>query len=490
MMELKMYIDGKWCNSVSEEKREVKNPANGERLAIVAEGSTEDAKCAISVARRTFNSGIWSQLPFKTRAKYLHKIADLLEEEADDLAMLETLNNGKMLLAAKTDVQNAIECFRYYASLITQPEGELYNVGDSVQTIVTREPIGVCSLIVPWNFPLLMASWQIAPALAAGNTFILKPSEVTPITAVKLFEIIEKAGVPAGVANLVMGAGNSVGSEMVESKLVDKVAFIGGTKTGQNIMRVAAEQTKKITLELGGKSPNIVFADNDIEIAVDNALFNLFFNSGQVCTAASRLLIEESIHDQFVERLIERARKIVVGQGNNPKSEMGPLVSEEHMQKVLNYIEIGKKEGATLACGGNRIVGNGYEDGFFVEPTIFTNTRPDMRIVQEEIFGPVLVIQKFKDEEEAINLANDTVFGLAGSVFCQDMEKAMRVVRQIQAGITWVNCYHVATIQAPWGGYKQSGVGRGLGMFGLDEFSEKKQINISYKAKPVGWFSN
>lgn len=231
----------------------------------------------------------------------------------------------KCLLAAKTDVQNAIECFRYYASFITQSEGEIYNVGDSVQTIVIREPIGVCSLIVPWNFPLLMAAWQIAPALAAGNTFILKPSEVTPITAVKLFEIIEKAGVPAGVANLVMGAGSSVGSEMVESNLVDKVAFIGGTKTGQNIMRVAAEQTKKITLELGGKSPNIVFADNDIEIAVDNALFNLFFNSGQVCTAASRLLIEESIHDQFIERLIERAKKIVVGHGNKPTSKWGRL---------------------------------------------------------------------------------------------------------------------------------------------------------------------
>lgn len=490
MMELKMYIDGKWVNSISEEQREVKNPANGELLARVAEGAAEDAKYAISVARQTFNSGTWSRLPFKTRAKYLHNIANLIEEAADDLAMLETLNNGKMLLAAKTDVQNAIECFRYYASLITQPEGEIYNIGDSVQTIVIREPIGVCSLIVPWNFPLLMASWQIAPALAAGNTLILKPSEVTPITAVKLFEIIEKAGVPAGVANLVMGAGSSVGSEMVENTLVDKVAFIGGTKTGQNIMRVAAEQTKKITLELGGKSPNIVFADNDIETAVDNALFNIFFNSGQVCTAASRLLLEESIHDQFVERLIERANNIVIGHGKEPTSEMGPLISEEHMQKVLSYIEIGEKEGATLACGGKRIVAKGFENGFFVEPTIFTNTKPDMRIVQEEIFGPVLVIQKFKNEEEAITLANDTVFGLGGSVFCQDIEKAMRVVSQIQAGITWVNCYHVATVQAPWGGYKQSGVGRGLGVFGLDEFTEKKQVNISYKARPVGWFSN
>jgi betaine-aldehyde dehydrogenase len=335
-----------------------------------------------------------------------------------------------------------------------------------------------------------MASWQIAPALAAGNTIILKPSEITPVTAVKLFEIIEKAGVPAGVANLVLGTGNIVGSEMVDSDWVDKVAFIGGTETGKKIMRHAAENTKKISLELGGKSPNIVFADNDLEIAVDNALFNIFFNSGQVCTAASRLLIEESIHDQFVDRLIERAKKIVIGHGDKDTSEMGPLVSEAHMQKVLRFIEIGKQEGATLACGGNRIIDNGCENGFFVEPTIFTDTRPDMRIVQEEIFGPVLVIQKFKDEEEAITLANDTVYGLAGAVFCKDIEKAMRVVRKIQAGITWVNCYHVATVQAPWGGYKQSGIGRGLGIFGLDEFSERKQINVSYKAHPVGWFSN
>ncbi|CAH2713830.1 Betaine aldehyde dehydrogenase [Neobacillus rhizosphaerae] len=490
MMELNMFIDGEWITSTSGEKREVINPANGELIAVAAEGAAEDAKYAISVARKTFDSGIWSTLPFKTRAKYLHNIANLLEENAEEIAMLETLNNGKMLLAAKTDVQNAIECFRYYASLITQPEGEIFNVGDSVQTIVIREPIGVCSLIVPWNFPLLMASWQIAPALVAGNTFILKPSEITPVTAVKLFEIFEKAGVPTGVANLVMGPGSTVGSEMVDSNLVDKVAFIGGTETGQNIMRVAAENTKKISLELGGKSPTIVFADNDLEIAVDNALFNIFLNSGQVCTAASRLLIEDSIHDQFVERLVERAKKIVIGHGNKATSEMGPLVSEAHMQKVLRYIEIGKQEGAILACGGNRIIDNGFENGFFVEPTIFTNTRPDMRIVQEEIFGPVLVIQKFKDEEEAITLANDTVFGLGGAVFCKDLEKAMRVVKKIKAGITWVNCYHVATIQAPWGGYKQSGIGRGLGIFGLDEFSEIKQINVSYKAHPVGWFSN
>ncbi|CRK82802.1 aldehyde dehydrogenase family protein [Neobacillus massiliamazoniensis] len=490
MMELNMYIDGKWITSISGEKREVKNPANGKVIALAAEGTAEDTIYAISIARKTFESGVWSTLPFKARANYLNKIANLLEENAEEIAMLETLNNGKMLLAAKTDVQNAIDCFRYYASLITQPEGEMYNAGDLVQTIVIREPIGVCSLIVPWNFPLLMASWQIAPALAAGNTIILKPSEITPVTAVKLFEIIEKAGVPAGVANLVLGTGNIVGSEMVDSDWVDKVAFIGGTETGKKIMRHAAENAKKISLELGGKSPNIVFADNDLEIAVDNALFNIFFNSGQVCTAASRLLIEESIHDKFVDRLIERAKKIVIGQGNKDTSEMGPLVSEAHMQKVLRYIEIGKQEGATLACGGNRIIDNGFENGFFVEPTIFTDTRPDMRIVQEEIFGPVLVIQKFKDEEEAITLANDTVYGLAGAVFCKDIEKAMRVVRKIQAGITWVNCYHVATVQAPWGGYKQSGIGRGLGIFALDEFSERKQINVSYKAHPVGWFSN
>ncbi|MGC5327233.1 aldehyde dehydrogenase family protein [Brevibacillus sp. SYSU BS000544] len=490
MKELNMYIGGKWMTSSSGEQREIRNPANGEVIALAAEGTIEDAHYAISVARQTFDHGQWSSLPYKSRAKYLQKIAELLEEHADEMAMLETGNNGKVLLAAKTDVNNAIECFQYYASLLTQSEGELYNINQDIKTMVVREPLGVCSLIIPWNFPLLMASWQIAPALAAGNTIVIKPSELTPVTLVRLFEIIGMAGVPAGVANLVLGQGGTVGSAMVASNLVDKIGFIGGTTTGKNIMRLAADSTKKLSLELGGKSPIIVFADNDLDIAVDNALFSIFFNSGQVCTAASRLLLEESIHDQFVEKLVMRARQIVIGPGNQASSEMGPLISEAHLQKVLSYIEIGKQEGAALAIGGNRVLDQEFESGYYIEPTIFTNTRPDMRIVQEEIFGPVLVVQKFRDEDEAIRLANDTVYGLGGAVFCQDIAKAMRVVKQIRAGITWINCYHVASVQAPWGGQKQSGIGRGLGIFGLNEFSEVKQINLCYQAQAVGWFSN
>jgi betaine-aldehyde dehydrogenase len=362
-------------------------------------------------------------------------------------------------------------------------------VADPVQAMVVREPVGVCGLIVPWNYPLLMAVWKIAPALAAGNTIVFKPSEVTPVTARTLFEIIEEVGIPKGVANMVMGPGPTVGHELAASHLVDKISFTGGTATGRSIMTAAAGNIKKISLELGGKSPNIVFADADFDTAVDYALFGIFANQGQVCSAGSRLLLEESIHDRFVERLVERAKQIRVGAGDDPETEMGPLVSQAHMEKVLRYIELGKAEGARLVCGGNRLAANGLDKGYFVEPTIFVDTTPDMRIVQEEIFGPVLAVQKFTDEEDAIRLANNTVYGLAGGVFTQDGAKAMRVIKKLRAGITWINCYHPTYNEAPWGGYKQSGIGRGLGTFGFDEFTEVKQININLQVQPIGWFA-
>lgn len=490
VLDLKMYVDGKWVDAQSGETRDIVNPANGQVIAKAAEGNVEDARRAIEVARRTFDEGSWSEMPAVQRASYLFAIADKLEEYAAEIARLETLDNGKPLREAEFDVADAAACFRYYAGLATKPDGQTYHVADPMQAMVVREAVGVCALIVPWNFPLLMGVWKIAPALAAGNTVVFKPSEVTPVTAIKLFEIIEEVGIPHGVINMVMGAGPTVGNELAESHLVDKVSFTGGTATGRSIMKAAAGNIKKISLELGGKSPNIVFADADFETAVDYALFAIFCNQGQVCSAGSRLLLEESIHDKFVERLVERAKQITVGAGDHPDTEMGPLVSQAHMEKVLGYIEIGKQEGARLVCGGNRIMENGLENGYFVEPTIFVDTKPNMRIVQEEIFGPVLAVQKFKDEAEAIELANGTVYGLAGGVFTLDGAKAMRVIKKLRSGITWINSYHPTYNEAPWGGYKQSGIGRGLGTFGLEEFTEVKQININMQVEPVGWFKN
>lgn len=485
-----MYVNGEWRDSSDQEKRTIINPANGKGIAYAPEGTIEDAKYAIEVARTAFDSGIWSATSTAERASYLFKIADEIDKNMEELVYLETMDNGKTYREAEGDIGDAAACFRYYAGLITKPDGQTYHVADPMQAMVVREPVGVCGLIVPWNYPLLMSVWKIAPALAAGNTIVFKPSEVTPITATKLFEILEKVGLPKGVANMVMGAGPIVGNEIAASNKVDMISFTGGTKTGKHIMRTAADNMKKISLELGGKSPNIIFADADFETAIDYALFGIYAGSGQVCSAGSRILVEENIYDKFVNSFVERAQQINVGPGDNPESEMGPLVSQEHMEKVLRYIEIGKDEGANVACGGRRIMEDGKGDGFFIEPTAFVNVKPDMRIVQEEIFGPVVVIQKFKDEQEAIELANGTDYGLAGGVFTVDGAKAMRVIRKLRAGITWINSYHPTYNEAPWGGYKQSGIGRSLGTFGLEEFQEIKQININLEVEPIGWFAN
>ncbi|AJI23795.1 aldehyde dehydrogenase family protein [Priestia megaterium NBRC 15308 = ATCC 14581] len=483
-----MYINGEWKKA--EKQRPTVNPATGEVIGYAAEGSIEDMKTAITAAREAFDSGIWSETSASERAAILFKIADKLEEAKEELAALETMDNGKPYREAEADVEDAAACFRYYAGLITKPDGQTYSVPAPIQAMVIKEPIGVCGLIVPWNYPLLMSVWKIAPALAAGNTIVFKPSEVTPVTPTKLFEILESVGLPKGVANLVMGAGDTVGNTLIQDKRVDKISFTGGTVTGKHIMRQAAENVTKVSLELGGKSPNIIFADADFETAVDYALFGIFAGSGQICAAGSRILVEESIAEKFIERFAERAQKIKVGNGMDQEIEMGPLVSEDHMKKVLKYIGIGKQEGARLVCGGNRITSSGLGKGFFVEPTVFSNVTSNMKIVQDEIFGPVVVIQTFKDEKEAIKLANDTEYGLAGSVFTNDGAKALRVIKKLRAGITWVNTYHFTFNEAPWGGYKQSGIGRGLGTFGLEEFQEVKQININLQVEPIGWFKN
>lgn len=484
---LQMFIDGEWVTSASGETREVFNPGTGELITRVTEAGQPEVDGAILAARRAFDEGGWGETTALERAALLFRLADVIATNAQELAQLDTLDNGKPLREAEADIADAANCFRYYAGLATKPHGQTVEVPAPSQTFIVREPVGVCAQIIPWNFPLLMAAWKLGPALAAGNTCILKPSELTPLSALRLATLIAEVGFPNGVVNVLLGAGVTVGQPLAESPLVDKVAFTGGTATGRKIMQAATGNIKKISLELGGKSPNIVFADADMDTAVDYALLGIFYGSGQVCSAGSRLLLEASIHEAFVARLVERAKKIQVGDGFNPATEMGPLISPQHLEKVKSHIRIGIEEGATLLCGGDTPE-DAPNGGNYLSPTIFDNTRADMRIVQEEIFGPVLVIQSFQDEADAIRLANDTVYGLAAGVFTQDVAKAHRVIKKVRAGITWINTYHPTYNETPWGGYKQSGLGRELGTYGLDEYMEVKQINVNLAVEPTGWF--
>jgi betaine-aldehyde dehydrogenase len=490
MKTLLMFLNGAWVEAAGGGTREIFNPANNEVIALAADGSERDAEIAIQHARRAFDEGPWPQMRAPERAGYLFKLADLIEKHADELATLETRNNGKPLREAKYDVADAAACFRYYAGLITKPLGQTYEVGDpTIQAMVVREPIGVCGQIIPWNYPLLMAAWKLAPGLAAGNCCILKAAEATPITAVKLFELIAEAGFPPGSAQLLLGPGPTVGQTLAASMLVDKIAFTGGTTTGRKIMTAATSNIKKVTLELGGKSPNIIFADADFDVAIEFAMFGIFAGQGEVCSAGSRLLLERKLAGRFLPRLAEATNKIVVGDGLDPKTEMGPLITRAHTERVLGYIEAGRAEGAELLCGGHRLSGGELAKGNFVAPTIFAKTRTEMKIVREEIFGPVLVVQLFDSEEEAIRLANATIYGLAGGVFTSDQAKGLRVLRKLRAGITWLNTYHPTFNEAPWGGYKQSGIGRELGTFGLDAYLETKQININLVPQRLNWFS-
>lgn len=493
MKKNKTYINGEWIEGTSGKTLQSINPATGEVIAELQENSIEDVKKAIEAAKKSFYvTREWRDMDVQSRSDVLLRIADMVEEELEEIAKIESMDNGKPLREAEADVDDAVHCFRYYAGLIRTPQGGVYGVNSNfgkMHSYEIHEPVGVCALITPWNFPFLMGIWKMAPALAAGNSIIFKPSSETVLSTIKMFEIFEKAGLPAGTANLVIGPGSTVGNLLAESNDVDMVTFTGSTAVGQSIMRAAAGNVKKIGLELGGKSPNVIFADTDLEAAVEWAMIGIFFNQGEVCCAGSRIIIEKSIKDEFVKRFAERAEKMTLGNPlNNP--DMGPLVSEKHMQDVLSYIEIGKKEGAKLVCGGYRYTEGECANGYFVRPTIFDDCTGDMRIVQEEIFGPVVTIQTFETEEEAIALANDTVYGLAGAVFTDDATRAMRVIKEIRAGITWINCYNPAFSEAPWGGYKMSGIGRELGTHGLEEYQEVKQINMNLTPGVLGWYEN
>ncbi|MFM8364844.1 MAG: aldehyde dehydrogenase family protein [Verrucomicrobiota bacterium] len=487
-MTLQNYIDGRFVPSASGATRQFHDPSDNSVIGEASESTVEDVGHAIRAARRAFDEGPWPGTPAAERAAKLYKLADLLESRTEEFAVIDTRNNGKPLREARFDVADAAGCFRYFAGLATKPHGQTFEVGDpNIVCQTVREPIGVCGQIIPWNYPLLMAAWKLAPGLAAGNCCILKPSELTPHSAAVLFELIDEAGFPPGVAQLVLGAGDPVGSHLAESELVDKIAFTGGGVTGRKVMVAASSNFKKISLELGGKSPNILFADADPQVALEFAMFGIFAGQGEVCSAGSRLLLERSMAADFLPRLAEACKKIVVGSGLKEDTEMGPLVSRSHQEKVLGFIQSGLDEGAELLCGGGT-----YKDhraaGNFVEPTVFIKTSPDMRIVREEIFGPVLVVQLFDTEEEAIRLANDTDYGLAGAVFTRDGARAQRVIRRLRAGITWINTYHPTFNEAPWGGYKRSGIGRELGTYGYEAYTEVKQINTCLNPQPLGWF--
>lgn len=486
--QLKQYINGKWIESAHSEKQQIINPATGEVIAEAARASAEETEEAIQAAKEAFESGVWSDKTRQERATILQQIANKMQDHIDELIALEVENNGKTKMDAQADAEDAINTFRYYASLLLSSTDQTLEPSEDMQSLIVKEPMGVAGLIVPWNFPLLMSMWKLAPALAAGNSILLKPAEITPMTAVKVFELIDETDLPKGVANLVLGSGSVVGQTIAESDDVDVVSFTGSTEVGRGIMQAATGNLKKVSLELGGKSPNIIFSDADLETAVDYSIFGIFMGAGQVCSSGSRILVQDEIYDVFVKKFVEQAKGITVGPGHHDTSQMGAIVSEKHLNSILDYIEIGKEEGAVLAFGGNRIEKSGLDKGFFLEPTVFKDVTSDMRIVREEIFGPVVTIQRFATEEEAITIANDTDYGLAGAVFSEDQNKALRVIKKVRAGITWVNAYHLTDVQAPWGGYKQSGIGRGLGPQGLDEYQEVKQININLDPKPIGWF--
>ena len=475
------FIAGKPAAGASGKTIDVINPATGDLLATVERGEAEDVNRAVAAARRAFESGPWPKLNASDRSKILWKIGELIDKNRDELGMLEAMNTGKTLKGAtRGDMKPAADIFYYYAGWARNLHGEVIPVDGPFMNYTLREPVGVVGMITAWNFPLLLAVWKVAPALATGCTCVIKPSELTPLTTLRLAELCKEAGVPDGVVNVVTGYGPEAGDALARHMDVDKIAFTGSTRSGRALLKAAGESNlKRLSLELGGKSPNVIFPDADLDAALTGAFWAVYANKGEMCSAGARLLVHADIHDQFLERLAEKAKKMRVGNPLDPKTEMGSQISQAQLDRILGYIQSGKDQGAKLMTGGERDTEGEKSKGFFMKPTVFSDVKPEMKIAQEEIFGPVVAAMKFKDEEEAVAIANGTVYGLVSAIWTRDIQRAHRLARKMKAGVVWINTYNGFDSAAPFGGYKQSGFGREMGAHALESYTQVKSVWVA-----------
>ncbi|MEJ7615788.1 MAG: aldehyde dehydrogenase family protein [Pyrinomonadaceae bacterium] len=484
-----LLIDGKWMDAESGKTFTTPNPATGETLAEVAEADRADIDKAVAAARRAYE-GPWSRTSARDRGRLLYKLAQLIEQNAPELAALETADNGKPIRESTyVDLPQVVENFEYFAGMATKIEGETIPVPGQMFNYTLREPVGVCGQIIPWNFPLLMAAWKLAPALAAGNTVVLKPAEQTPLTALELGRLIQEAGFPDGVVNIVPGYGETAGAALAAHPGIDKVAFTGSTEVGKVIARAAADNLTKVSLELGGKAPNIVFADADIEMAVNGAMMSIFYNQGQVCCAGSRLFLSEEIKDEFLDRFKAKAERVVVGDPMDKATLMGPQVSAEQLNRIKSYVEVARAEGATVFSGGaSPELDAPFQGGYFFCPTIFSEVGNHMKVAQEEIFGPVASVITFANEDDLVKQANDTIYGLSAGIWTRDITRAHRFAREIKAGVVWINTFNVFNAASPFGGYKQSGYGREMGRHAIDLYTQIKSVWVDLSGKSMGWY--